>query len=99
MIEIYDGWCITVDKNSYNVVKRVPYTDKKTGETKIRTEIFGYFGSVQAALEGLSRYLQKEELSERELTLSQAIVAIAESNARLRNAIMDAVPNMKVVAK
>lgn len=99
MIEIYDGWCITVDANSYNVVKRVPYTDKKTGETKIRTEILGYFGSLQASLEGLSRYLQKDELSERELTLSQAIVAVAESNARLRNAIMDAVPNMKVVAK
>lgn len=98
MIEIYDGWFISVSANSYDVCRRVHYKNKD-GEDAVRTDIYGYFGSVQSALEGLSRYLQKDELSDKELTLSQAIVAIAESNARLRNAIQDAVPNMKVVAK
>lgn len=98
MIEIYDGWCIETDGKTFSVTRKIP-AKTKDGEDYLRTDVCGYYGSLQAALEGLARMMQTKELSERELTLAQAIVAVAESNARLRNAIREALPDVKVVMK
>lgn len=98
MIQIYDNWYIQVSANSYDVVKAVPYKTKD-GEDAVRYDGYGYYGTLQNALVGLAKELQKVELSDKELTLAQAIVAVAESNARLKNAIREALPEMKVVAK
>lgn len=98
MIQIYDNWYIQVGPNSYDVIRVMP-SKTKDGEDSTRTDNYGYYGSLQSALEGLAKELQRVELSDKDLTLAQAIVSVIESNARLKNAIREALPEMKVVRK
>lgn len=83
MIEIISGWYYTVEDNQYTLIHEYMYdvlkfgTKEKTGETKLKSEIIGYFTSLSGLLKRLTVLLAKEKIDNGEIkTIEQHISAL-----------------------
>lgn len=92
MIEIISGWYYTVEDNQYTLIHEYMYdvlkfgTKEKTGETKLKSEIIGYFTSLSGLLKRLTILLAKEKIDNGEIkTIEQHISALRKIKDELDN--------------
>ena len=90
MIRLFDDWVILVDDYNYTLAKELgTRTDPKSGKERTDYKRYGYYGSLEKALEALSKEITKEELKSGSRTLGEAVRTIRESNARVESLLND----------
>ena len=91
MIQLSDGYAISVDSNCYTVgiPKKQTITNKKTGESKETTIMTGakYYTTLDKALIGWWHAMRKKELSNFEGSLNDAIDVIKELDDKVKKII------------
>ena len=86
MIELFDGWWIDVDSQSYTLKRRIKGTSKK-GEPIDRNEIHGYYSSLEGTLKALGKEMVRENLESGSHTLTDALSIVSEARKTVEDLI------------
>ena len=95
MIELYDGYCITVDAYGYTLSKHTLRFDKKTGKETLSPQ--AYCSTLEHALETFVNLKIKTELQNDTYTVGEALAVIQHENHRLQEFLKVSLPSYKVV--
>ena len=95
MIRLNDKYVITIDERQYCLCKR---TVVKTGENKGKENLtpFGYYPTLTQALDRFARQSIINRLKDANMSLSEAVRAIRESNAEVARLIKAAFQEITV---
>lgn len=84
MIELFDDWVILIGDSDYQLAKPAgTRTDKRTGEKRQTYKVYGYFGTITAALNRLMQECTREKLKDRTTSLYEALQAFREARGKL----------------
>lgn len=79
MIRLENGWVIVVDENVYVLKKFIKWkTNKKTGEQEIVWSDGRFYSTLKQAIQGWIRVSTSELLSDKNLTLVDALKCVTE---------------------
>ena len=84
MIELFDDWVILIGDSDYQLAKPAgTRTDKRTGKERPAYKVYGYFGTITAALQRLVQKCTREKLKDRTTSLYEALQAFKEVREKL----------------
>ena len=88
MIRINDDICIEIDELNYTLKKdkHSEYTDKN-GATRHNYYVIGYYTNLESALKGAKDYMVVNSLSEKDMSLGEAIRRVREVSEAFRQTI------------
>ena len=95
MIELYDGYCITVDAYGYTLSKHTFKFDPKTGNEKLVPQ--AYCSTLKHALETFVNLRIKTKLQDDTYTVGEALAIIQHEYHRLQEFLEFSLPSYKVV--
>lgn len=99
MITLPHGYIIDADSTCYTLARltKVKKTDKKTGEVRYEDgrKNIGYYSRLNQAFVAYSDELDRELVGSREMSLKTAMEAIIESRESVKEAIREALPEIK----
>ena len=86
MIELFDGWWIDVDNQSYTLKRKVKGTSKK-GEPIERDDTHGYYASLEGTLKALGKEIVRENSKDGSHTLTDALSIVSEARKTVEELI------------
>ena len=84
MIKLFDGYEVEVDDYAYTLRR---YTGKTNKNGKPTYKVIGYYTSLNAALNALSKRIAQEKQKDGCMSLREAVQSIRESNERVEQFI------------
>lgn len=91
MIELFNDWYVRVDGLQYSLAKKT--INKNTGEDKFVSMYF--FNSLSGALKKFKHIIASERLEDAEITLSEALKTISDSNKEVEDFIDKAIGELE----
>lgn len=95
MITLFDDWVILVNQYDYCLARKRGTTTRKNGKTEDVFQRIAYYSSVDGCLERLGREISKEQLKDGSHSLSEAVKAIRESNAKVSKLVKKVLAEME----
>ena len=95
MIELYDGYVINVDAYNYALCQHTGRIDKRDGREKLN--YIGYFSSLPGALKCAANKTARQELSDNDYSLKEALEVIEKHFRRLEEFLKESIPDYKVI--
>lgn len=86
MIRLFDNWVIRADDSGYSLSQAKMTTDKKTGEQVETYMNARYYGTIEQCANSLCRTLQRNAVSDRDYTASEALKALNEIRETVQTA-------------
>ena len=77
MIRVTENYCIDVDEQCYTVNFDKHQTDKKGNHVYVTV---GYYGTLENAIKGVIKDMNKKQLKDGEHTLKEALTIVKENN-------------------
>ena len=86
MIELFDGWWIDVDSQSYTLKRTVAGTSKK-GDPITRDEVYGYYSTLESTLKALGKEMVREGLIDGTYSLTDALNMVSDARKKVEDLI------------
>ena len=97
MIELYDGYFISVDAYNFTLSKHTGKFDKRTGAEI--TKIIGYYSTLEGALNDFAKYLAKKKMESESMDFGKAIGILKQEYKRLEDFLRSTIPEYEVVER
>ena len=86
MVRVNDRYGINVEEYEYTVVQILTAGEKSKKKGEEYTRTMGYYSTFTGAIKAIDKYMVRDALAERDMSLDEAVRAIREvNNELLRN--------------